>query len=726
MEKVKKILKDNILVIVYFVLAVFIELLGVLVTSDKIFIRSPWVFLMVQLFCVVVLISIGNNRARHIVASLMLILFAVLNLVFIVIFEMTETIFDFGMFDLRNDAMRILESVPINFAFFTCTMIALSIFIIFGDRYVRHNDTNVSFKHKKIIVPIMLVVAISLNSLALFLDNKDFKHDIYEKLYKPNESSYAQEGITGNFLSEIIKGAFYSDIPLGDEQQLENFIYKDVTKSNFPEHKLQYNLVSILVESFEWTSFVQDFDLYINGQHLVDETGEPLPQREANELLSTLYPNIYDYYKSSISLTNFYSREKTDISENLSILGSYPTNAYINYDFPDNTLPWTMPNLIREIYGGEENITCKAFHNGTPEFYNREHSLTGVGFDSFYADEQMYKMGMPNYFEKGERNLDGDMIETCKDLMFPTDKPFYTEITTITMHGQYSHRDNLEMRGYYDELAEYGILPLDENDPNSFNHNNFYYYCACVKEFDRALGQIMDELKTRGLIDNTIIMLFGDHNTYYTSLSNYVKDLNSTKQENYTNLFRVPCMIHFPNLDEIITFLNENRAEYMGKYYVVNGYTNSKGEAVNNIQVKKFACTADIVPTLLDLMGINFYTNLYYGHSIFDTESSVLYSRAYNIFITDSIYFSSLNNIKYIREEYKSDDPAVKYAYLEEYDKSTYVGIVEAKARVLLEKLDVCNRIFFNDYFARTNINDPSKKNYEIFYQRFNDINEAM
>ena len=54
--------------------------------------------------------------------------------------------------------------------------------------------------------------------------------------------------------------------------------------------------------------------------------------------------------------------------------------------------------------------------------------------------------------------------------------------------------------------------------------------------------------------------------------------------------------------------------------------------------IKKFMCTADIVPTLFDLLGINVYGNLYFGHSAFDIQDSVLYSRAYDMFITDNMY----------------------------------------------------------------------------------------
>lgn len=146
---------------------------------------------------------------------------------------------------------------------------------------------------------------------------------------------------------------------------------------------------------------------------------------------------------------------------------------------------------------------------------------------------------MTNYIDLGERNLDSEMIAACKEQMFPTDRRFNTYITTITTHGQYGYRENLEK--YYDIMDSYGILPLSDGmDTASQNANTFRYYAAAAMELDRAVGAITDYLDEKGLTDNTLIVIFGDHNTYYQSLSNYVKDiyLNTQTDKNVTDLYR--------------------------------------------------------------------------------------------------------------------------------------------------------------------------------------------
>lgn len=106
----------------------------------------------------------------------------------------------------------------------------------------------------------------------------------------------------------------------------------------------------------------------------------------------------------------------------------------------------------------------------------------------------------------------------------------------------------------------------------------------------------------------------------------------------------------------------------------------------STVKIDKFTCTADILPTILSLLGIRYFENLYYGHSVFSEEESVLYSRAYDVFMTDKIYFSTLKNIKYVSPE---------------VDENYYKDI-ENRSLFLLEKISFVNRIFASDFFRGT------------------------
>ncbi|MDE7394877.1 MAG: sulfatase-like hydrolase/transferase, partial [Clostridiales bacterium] len=427
---------------------------------------------------------------------------------------------------------------------------------------------------------------------------------------------------------------------------------------------------TILGETFEWMSFMSCFPESGN-----DDFPNGVPNdAETKAKLRTLYPNLYKFYDQSVAMTNFHAREKTDISENLSIIGCYPTEKLTNYDYPKNTV---VTSLARTLKAFKPETAANIFHNGTNNFYNRNvYHPNAVGFDSYTSQDQMVDMGMTSYIDAGERNLDSEMVDTCYEQMFPTDKPFYTYITTITQHGQYEERKNLQK--YYDKLDACGLAPMpEENDKDYATKKYFRTYVAAAMELDAAIGRIDYYLETRGLKDNTIVVLFGDHNAYYYSLSNYVKDITDrdyTCGKNYTDLYRVPFMVRIGN--------GEHK-EYAKK-------------------IDKFTCTADILPTIYDLLGIKTYSNLLYGQSVFTDSESVLYSRAYDVFFTDKVYFSSLNRIYY-----KSDDV-----------DATYMTNLEEASRKLLDKTGHTNRIFYCDYFQGEKGNE--------YYQKLRDLNQEQ
>lgn len=641
-EKILTYFKTNYIPYLFAFAAILIELTAVFVTSGKFYIRSPWLYFTILAAFTFVQFFIPSNKIRHVYSSIVLALFFACDLVFVVIYDMTGTIFDFSMFKLRSDAMAIVEKVQINFAFVAVSGIILSSFIVFGRIPAAFvPKPTITFK-AKIVVPCLLSAMIIVHSTLVFFSVKKEEDDVLllGKLYEKNESVYSDKGVIGNFASELYQGLFRKT-KAGDLKEIEDFIYKKVSDDNVPRfgQAKGYNVVTILAESFEWFSFMRDESAFPNG-HKADE-----------QILRQLYPNLYEFYDHSVAMTNFHSREKTDISENLSVVGNYPLDYYLNYDYPQNNIAYSLPNVMDDLYG----VSSVSFHNGTNTFYNRNVYLPGaVGFGSFVSSEQMAGEFMTDYTEVNELNLDSEMIAACKEQMFPTDRRFNTYITTITTHGQYSYRENLEK--YYDIIDSYGILPLsDELDAASQNANTFRYYVAAAMELDRAVGMITDYLDEKGLTDNTLIVIFGDHNTYYQSLSNYVKDiyLNTETDKNVTDLYRVPLMIKI-----------------------------GKGEE-STVTVDKFTCTADILPTIMSLLGIRYYENLYYGHSVFSDEESVLYSRAYDVFMTDKIYFSTLNNIKYISPD---------------VDKTYYDGIEQRSIR-LLEKISFVNRIFAGDFF---------------------------
>lgn len=645
-EHMKNWFKDNKIVVIFIAFSLLMELISVYAVEGVMVIRDPKLYVGVWGMLVFILLMLKNNRTRFIVSSLILLVQAIGDLVFVVVYDMTGQYFDFGMLYLRNDAWGILESIPMNFIAFYSALFFCIMYFIFGNRCAKRIKKIEVSRISRIVYGVMAVVCGCVAIYTTYLYNADTE-DKYNKMINNKEGSvYSSMGIMGNLVNEISKGLVYDETEKLDDKEIEKYIYGEVSeKSPYFTVSKDNNVVTILVESFEWFSFIQN-DEYPNGLGLNQDE------------LEYLFPNLTKFYNESVVMTNFHSKEKTDISETLSILGSYPTDAYVDYDFQYNEMPQTVPNILKYLTNGD--ITMNSFHNGYKSFYNRELTHAAFGFESLSDCYDMIDMTnkavedgtikeptMFNYMDDGERNLDSEMITTCKDKMFPTNSRFYTYITSITMHGIYYERENLSDN--MEKLLEVYIPknPDDENEQILMN------YVTTVMDFDKALGIMMDDLEEKGLLDNTTIVMFGDHNSYYQQLSNYVKDIYDYDTDNYyTDLYKVPLMIYDKNVEHQV--------------------------------IDKFTCTSDMVPTILDLLGIRVYSNMYYGHSVFSDEESVLYSRAYGFFVGDGILCRNFNNMLYYA-------PSVTDKYFKEFKTNS----VE-----LVNKIKYCDQIFYNDYFA--------------------------
>ena len=110
-------IKKNYVIITYVILSIFLEIMGLVALGYNPFIYKPWFGLTLLGITTSILVLMSSNKARYYTSTVFLFVQGAINLVLIVIFDMTGTVFDYGMFNLRSDAMGILEAIPINFLY---------------------------------------------------------------------------------------------------------------------------------------------------------------------------------------------------------------------------------------------------------------------------------------------------------------------------------------------------------------------------------------------------------------------------------------------------------------------------------------------------------------------------------------------------------------------------------------------------------------------------------
>ena len=124
---------------------------------------------------------------------------------------------------------------------------------------------------------------------------------------------------------------------------------------------------------------------------------------------------------------------------------------------------------------------------------------------------------------------------------------------------------------------------------------------------------LVDELETAGKLDNTLIVLAGDHIPYYFTwddCKDMAKKSNMEWDSNF-EMYRSTCIIYSPSIEEPI---------------------------IND----KYCCNVDILPTVYNLMGIDYDSRLLMGVDVF--AKTVHRARLYNgNFLTEYVRYNASN-----------------------------------------------------------------------------------
>lgn len=343
-------------------------------------------------------------------------------------------------------------------------------------------------------------------------------------------------------------------------------------------------------------------------------------------------PNYYRLKNMSLYYDEFFSAAKSNYTydaefKSLSSMMYYQADNYY-YSYVQNAYPTLLPNML-----AFEGYTANSFHNYNKTFFNRDKIHLNFGFDSYSALEDL--VSDPKYYYP----LDRDMFEQFKDRIAPIqENPFFSFVITVTPHGPHDfYRD--EFKPYYD------ILNQDLRFKDELLE--FKTILAAHMNFDEGLGLLLDDLEAKNLMDDTIIVLFSDHKNYSSQHITLEKTPNSNIP---FEIEKVPFMIYAKGLE-------------VGVSHLVSSHY-------------------DITPTLLDLLGISFYKDFYYGQSFFieNREDKP-------IILSYSSWITSTHRVQFGQ------------VVMGTLDERTYFEIKED----IFKTIQFYEKIFFSDYFTTEN-----------------------
>lgn len=90
------------------------------------------------------------------------------------------------------------------------------------------------------------------------------------------------------------------------------------------------------------------------------------------------------------------------------------------------------------------------------------------------------------------------------------------------------------------ELRYYHGVPKEGPVPEILSDTLVHGYYACISYMDAQVGRLLEALEMKGVADNTIVMLYGDHGYKLGDMGDWCKNTH------YELDTRVPLMIHLP------------------------------------------------------------------------------------------------------------------------------------------------------------------------------------
>ena len=347
-------------------------------------------------------------------------------------------------------------------------------------------------------------------------------------------------------------------------------------------------------------------------------------------------PTLNKLAKESIYFSNFYSQVSVGTSSdseftfNTSLMPTNNGTVFVSFF---NREYVSIPLLLRE-----KGYYAFSMHANNGSYWNRDIMHETLGYQRFYSKRD-YNIDEKIGLGLSDKSFYRQSIEKIKEVN-AKGQPYYGTVITLTNHTPFSDTDkygefdvSLKVKEINEEtgLEEEVVYPYLE-DTKLGNYFKSVHYA------DEALGEFITALEEEGLMDNTVLVIYGDHDarlpkTDYRKLYNYDKendyyyscgdeDENCVKIDTntYELLRKVPLLIYSK---ETKTKLHQEVTNVMGMY--------------------------DVMPTLGNMFG--FYNKYQLGHDIFNITDDNIVVFPNGNWVTNKIYYNAQNGRSLILKE---------------------------------------------------------------------------
>ncbi len=424
-----------------------------------------------------------------------------------------------------------------------------------------------------------------------------------------------------------------------DNKQAFTEFYTKKSQDEDPDKENEYtnifkgkDLLVIHAESIQQFTM----DTYING--------EPLT------------PNLNKLASEGLYFTNFFAQESvgtssdTEFTFSSSLMPASSGTVSINY--------WDRNYITTQNMLGDMGYYVFSMHGNNGSYWNRMNLHESLGYDKFYNYSTDFDLDEMIGLGLSDKSFFRQAVPYIKQIS-KEHKSFMGTLIMLTNHTPFTDIDRVS-----DFEVDFKYRRINENGQEEqvsapfLEDTKLGSYFKSVHYADEALGQLFADLEEEGLLDDMVILIYGDHDAkiaeeQYEHYYNYDPFTDSDLDEDdpgyipvddfYYNLNRrVPLIIWSKDLEE-----PKQIDKAMGMY--------------------------DVQPTIGNMFG--FYNTYALGHDIFsipeDEENVVIFPNG--SFMTDTVYFNEQ------KEEYfdvRNYDNVAKYASCNQIYKDQPIPLV--------------------------------------------------
>ena len=326
-----------------------------------------------------------------------------------------------------------------------------------------------------------------------------------------------------------------------------------------------------------------------------------------------LTPNLNKMAREGIYFSNYYSQESvgnssdTEFTSLSSLLPSTSGTVFVNYF---NRNYETILKLLKE-----KDYYTFSMHANNGSAWNRQVTYKYLGYDDFYYYTKDYEIDEKIMLGLSDKSFFRQSVEKIKTIN-EEHKNYYGTLVMLTNHTPFNDQDSFD----------YNVDLVDGDEEIPFlSGTKVGNYLRSVNYADSAIGYLFELLEENDLLDNTVIVLYGDHDAKLKK-----SELNKLYESEYYEDVLINKDDKIENLDEFTYELNRKVPFIIWSKDIIGTKYNQ--------EIKEVTGMVDMMPTLANMLGVTPKYAL--GHDMFSIDSNIVVFPSGN-WLTNKLYYNN-------------------------------------------------------------------------------------